>query len=414
MRWKLRGILMASMGGLLLLIAITGAAAVVALGRLQTGETAQRSRLLAQTAWLESVERDIYLSGTMARDYFADPGAADAPALLARLAQLEASTRQAVAQSGANSVELGGEVFAYWKLLNLMSDMARKRTTPGVDAYFRRQLAERRENMLRIAGSVSAALDADWRAGERDLATTYGRFRWMLGAEGALVIGLGLVLSLGAARSLLRAEREKASLSSQLERAQEEERRGIARELHDEIGQAVAGIVLDAGHAAEEPELAAVRAHLAAIAAAGERTVEAVRRIALSLRPSMLDDLGLVAALEWQAREIGNRTGLHVEIRAEDDLALPDAQRTCVYRITQEALRNCARHSGATRVQVGLKLAPKSLALRVEDNGRGFRPGRTRGMGLLGMEERVARLGGRFRVRSEPGRGTTVSVELPL
>ncbi len=93
---------------------------------------------------------------------------------------------------------------------------------------------------------------------------------------------------------------------------------------------------------------------LSAISEAAERTVEAVRRIALSLRPSMLDDLGLVAAIEWQAREVGNRTGLGVEVCAEDSAGeMPDAQRTCIYRVTQEALHNCVRHAGAERCAGG-------------------------------------------------------------
>jgi len=129
----------------------------------------------------------------------------------------------------------------------------------------------------------------------------------------------------------------------------------------------------------------------------------------------LLDDLGLVPALEWQAREIGHRTGLNVQILAEESAGeLPEAHRTCIYRVVQEALQNSARHSGASRVRIGLQKATKSVCLHVEDDGRGFTVGRTRGLGLLGMEERVAQLGGRFRVESAPGRGTTVRAELPI
>jgi signal transduction histidine kinase len=129
----------------------------------------------------------------------------------------------------------------------------------------------------------------------------------------------------------------------------------------------------------------------------------------------MLDDLGLVAALEWQAREVGNCTGLDIEVSADESAGgLPDAHRTCIFRVAQEALRNCARHSGATRVRVALAQAARGVTLAVEDNGKGFRVGRTRGLGLLGMEERVTQLGGSFHLRSEPGRGATVTAELPL
>ena len=411
----MRKILIASMGGLLLLVAATGTAALLVFHRLEAGGAAQRARLLQHSTWMLRVENGIFLSGTLARDYSADPNSAEAPALLSRLSQVEEETRQTMAQASGGEEKLRGEVGSYWKILDFMLEMARKRSTPGVDAYFRRKLAEHRESMLRIAGEIGDSLDNQWRQGEADLAALYVRLRWMLGAEMALVAGLGLVLSVGAGRRLLQLEAEKRALSDQLERAQEEERRSIARELHDEIGQAVSGIVLDIGRAASLSESAPLRAQLSTVSESAERTVEAVRHIALSLRPSMLDDLGLVAALEWQAREVGNRTGLDVEVRAEDSAGeMPDAQRTCIYRVTQEALRNCVRHAEASAVRVGLARAAKSVTLEVADNGKGFRPARTRGLGLLGMEERVTRLGGRMRVQSEPGRGTTVSVELPL
>jgi signal transduction histidine kinase len=412
---KIRWILIASLGGLVLLIAITGAAALATFERLQAGEAAQRARLAEHSEWLRRVERDVYLSGTLARDYFAEPEGPDAPGLLARLSQAEEETRQAVARTDASSQELRGEVIAYSKMLDLMLQMAGKRRGPGVDAYFRRQLAARRETVLHIADEIGAALDREWRRGESDLAAMYARFRWILALAMSLVVGLGMVLSAGAARRVLHLEGATRSLSAQLERAQEEERRSLARELHDEIGQAVSGIVLDVGRAAAMTEAVPLRAQLEVVSQSAERTVEAVRRMALSLRPSMLDDLGLVAALEWQAREVGNRTGLDVEVRAEESAGeVPDDQRTCIYRVTQEALQNCVRHSGASAVRVGLTRAAKSVTLEVEDNGKGFRPDRTKGLGLLGMEERVTRLGGRLRVRSEAGRGTTLRVELPL
>jgi signal transduction histidine kinase len=129
----------------------------------------------------------------------------------------------------------------------------------------------------------------------------------------------------------------------------------------------------------------------------------------------MLDDLGLMAALEWQAREVGHRAGLDVQVHAEDSAGdLPDAYRTCIYRVAQEALQNCARHAGARHVRVGLERAAGAVILRVEDDGKGFFPGRTRGLGFLGMEERAAHLQGRVRVQSQPGHGTLVTAEIPL
>jgi signal transduction histidine kinase len=136
-----------------------------------------------------------------------------------------------------------------------------------------------------------------------------------------------------------------------------------------------------------------------------------VRNMALLLRPSMLDDLGLIPALRWQAREVTRRTGLPVKMLAEniaDDLL--DSHRTCLYRFVQEALNNCAKHSRATQVRVIVREDPDGLLVSVQDNGIGFDPRQEKGMGLLGMEERVERLSGRFCIESKPGGGTLVSM----
>jgi signal transduction histidine kinase len=402
MESRTRLLLICSLGGLLLLIASTGAAALAIFHRIRTGEAELRTRFFERSERLEQIRRAIYLSGTLARDYFAEPEGPDAAALLEQLARAEQSSKIGLDQYG----ELRGEVIAYWKVLDLMAEMARKRHGAGVDTYFRHQLQQRRETMLHIADSIGAALDREWRHGQSELDAMYRRFRLIFGAGLALVVTLGLAVSLVTARRLTRLEGESRSLGAQLVRAQEQERRAIARELHDEVGQALSGVILDLGRPDVPRE---------ALAASLERVVDEVRRIALALRPSMLDDLGLVPALEWQAREVGGRTGLSVQIQAEESAGdLPEAHRTCIYRVVQEALQNCVRHAGARRVRIGLQKAAQSVSLEVEDDGRGFAVARSRGLGLLGMEERVAQLGGRLRVQSEPGRGTRVSAELPI
>jgi signal transduction histidine kinase len=129
----------------------------------------------------------------------------------------------------------------------------------------------------------------------------------------------------------------------------------------------------------------------------------------------MLDDFGLVPALEWQAREVSKRTGIRVQVTAADSAGeLPDDLKTCIYRVVQEALHNCARHAQARSVRVVVRQEGSKIILSVEDDGRGFDARRVRGLGLVGMEERVRHLGGAFHVRSTPGTGTKVDVELPL
>jgi signal transduction histidine kinase len=383
---KSRHFLMAAMAVLLLLIAITGAAALAAFSRIHAEESALRARSEENSRRLEQVRAAIYLS-------------ASEPRTPVELGHMKEETLSHLTAPWA--ISLRGEVVAWFRLLELMNEMAARHASPGVDAWFRQQIAQRRGAMLDLSNAIGAALDREWQSGQQQLDALYSRFRLALGLELALVFGLGAAVSTITVRRTVQLEAQARSLSAQLLQAQEEERRAIARELHDEVGQSLSGALL----ADASPVL---RARL-------EGAVDSVRRIALSLRPSMLDDIGLVAALEWQAREVGNRTGLAIEVCAEESAGeLPDAHRTCIFRVAQEALRNCARHSGATKVRVALEKAVRGVTLAVEDNGKGFRVGRTRGLGLLGMEERVTQLGGSFRLRSEPGRGATVVAELPL
>ncbi len=146
-----------------------------------------------------------------------------------------------------------------------------------------------------------------------------------------------------------------------------------------------------------------------------EDSIGVVRNLALLLRPSMLDDLGLVPALQWQAREVSKRTQVWVKVAAEGvSEDLPEELKTCVYRVVQEALHNCVQHSEAHTVKINIHQDPDRIVLSIHDDGKGFHAREERGMGLLGMEERVIHLGGDFEVDSEPGRGTVLRVTLPL
>jgi signal transduction histidine kinase len=215
----------------------------------------------------------------------------------------------------------------------------------------------------------------------------------------------------------LHTQQELTDLSARLVSAQEEERRSISRELHDEVGQSLSALLMEAGNAAAlvAPKDAHVRQHVESIKKLAEASVNIIRNMTLLLRPSMLDDFGLVPALEWQAREVSKRTGIRVHVAAADSAGeLPDELKTCIYRVVQEALHNCARHAQARTVRVVVRQEESRIVLSVEDDGRGFDARRVRGLGLVGMEERVRHLGGAFHVRSAPGSGTKVDVELPL
>jgi signal transduction histidine kinase len=208
--------------------------------------------------------------------------------------------------------------------------------------------------------------------------------------------------------ALAEKEAQRARLLKAWLKAQEEERARIARELHDEVGQALTGLILGLeGLPGDRVE---------ALKELARHTLTEVRRLALDLRPSVLDHLGLEAALRRYVREYAERTGVEVDLSFHLTRPLPQELETVVYRVVQEALTNVARHSGSPRASVGVVEVLGEVRVFVEDEGRGFDPeavdpGR---QGLLGMRERVELLGGRLSVESAPGQGTRVQVRLPI
>ena len=218
-------------------------------------------------------------------------------------------------------------------------------------------------------------------------------------------------------QEIVEARHTLQQLSARLVDAQETERRTISRELHDQVGQTLNALLVDAANLAKRiPEEDSIsRRYLDNMRSFADSSVNALRDIALLLRPSMLDDLGLIPALEWQAREVSRRSGINVKVEAvKVPDSLPDAVRTCVYRVVQETLQNVSRHSGARSATVIVRQADGSLELTVEDDGHGFDPVRTRGLGLLGIEERVKQLGGHVEIQSHTGKGTRLFVTLPI
>jgi len=217
----------------------------------------------------------------------------------------------------------------------------------------------------------------------------------------------------------LRASSEQLrNLAARLLSVREQERTRIAREIHDELGQALTAVKMDlswlAGRLSPRngPLLGRIRSTLQL----ADSTIQSVRRISTELRPSVLD-LGLAAALEWQAQEFQARTGIRCKLRLPAQGAVAPNVSTALFRIFQETLTNIARHAGATRAEVALQKQPDALVLRVRDNGRGFDPANSsssKSLGLLGMRERAAILGGWVDIFSAPGKGTRVTAWIPL
>ncbi|MEO6062317.1 MAG: GAF domain-containing sensor histidine kinase, partial [Thermoflexales bacterium] len=210
------------------------------------------------------------------------------------------------------------------------------------------------------------------------------------------------------------------ALAANLELAREEERTHIARELHDQLGQALTAMKFDLAWLADR--LAARDTGLAQMAKSVTTQMDAmiktVRRIATELRPGMLEDLGLAASIEWQARDFEKRTGIVCTVSATTpDLPLARAKSVAMFRIFQEALTNVARHANAQNIEVRLSATPEALTLHVHDDGRGITAREVAGMrslGLLGMRERATRLGGSFNIQGAPGDGTLITVSIPV
>jgi two-component system, NarL family, sensor histidine kinase NreB len=220
----------------------------------------------------------------------------------------------------------------------------------------------------------------------------------------------------GATREPTPPERRDSELSRHLLRAQEEERKRISRELHDAAGQGLMVLRLFLGTVAGANASADLRERIQEAIGMVDRTIGDLRRLIARLSPRTLEEMGLVAAIRKEARELSRSTGMQARMNLPTDLReLDDEIELAVYRAVQEALNNIAKHSQAKSFSIQLEASTEQVRLRVEDDGIGFAPNsRSRGFGLFGMRERIAVLGGTVRVRTRPGKGTHIVVSVPL
>ena len=233
----------------------------------------------------------------------------------------------------------------------------------------------------------------------------------LLGFGVALVVVLRLRIL---ERRSEEAERQMRALSQQLVNAQEEERKNLSRELHDHVAQVLTGLRMELGRI--ERTSTAVGPGVVECKALVDDMFRTVRNLALGLRPSMLDDFGLQAALEWHTRDFMARYSIDVDLQMDGDFdALPDRHRTCVYRVVQEAMTNCVRHAEAKNIRIHVRADSGQLRVSVSDDGVGLDPGhRRKGLGLRGIDERVRELQGTMTISPAANRGTTLVVRLPL
>jgi len=276
---------------------------------------------------------------------------------------------------------------------------------------------------------VAAKATSEVYEDEMRLRRADGEYRWflvrvapLLDQHGNVVKWFGSSIDIEdrkrAEKDLEEAHRQLKILSRRRVKVQEEERRHLARELHDEIGQALTAAKINLQAAMEESDPAKSK-RIHETAAILERLLGQVRQISLNLRPSMLDDLGLVPALRSLLDEQGRLASVAVRFSAKNmpENLDPEIQTTC-FRIAQEAITNAVRHARSAQIRVELSHENGNLRLQIRDNGRGFdaesEQAQTTGLGLVGMKERAALLGGRARITAPRGKGTTVDVTLPL
>jgi signal transduction histidine kinase len=309
----------------------------------------------------------------------------------------------------------------YWQAFEPLFDWTTTEKILRSASFLRREVVPRREAALAIAREIEQLNNDNLAAQQQEVARRQAAVREELRRRLWQTVALGLfvaVIVVWRLRVLERrsdqAEQKMRELSQQLVNAQEEERKHLSRELHDHVAQVLTGLRMELGRIERlSPSVSRVVSDCKGLV---DEIFQTVRGLALGLRPSMLDDLGLQAALEWHVRDFMSRYAIKVDLNMAGDFdRLPESHRTCVYRVVQEALTNCARHADAHHITVDVKTIDRELQLLVKDDGVGLNPAhRGRGLGLIGIDERVKELHGTVVISPDGARGTTVDVRLPL
>ena len=427
-------------GTLIVLIVMLG------FGAIHRARHIYREMESTQQAYLESesfrrdIAADMYLADILVRDYLLDPSPRSAPMHRQQLLEIRNSLQdrmdslaRRMGESDTHGLSrLQTEVQAYWDSLDPIFEWTPQDKAANSWSFLRHKVLPRRQAVMDLAREVAKMnkenLDRE-RQRIRESQEVLHRFllkmMWF-------ALGLGTVVAFVTTYRVASLERrhdeqthriEQAEnnlrrLSRRLVQAQEIERKSLSRELHDEVGQMLTALGIELANLQSFRNSApgAFNARAEEAKRLNIEAMRAIRDLAMGLRPSMLDDLGLAPALEWQGREFSRHTGVLAVVTVDGSLdALPEAHRTCIYRIVQEALTNCAKHAKAKNVSVDIHGLGEQLEAVIHDDGVGFNPSsRAGGLGLLGIEERVQELEGTLRIISQPGKGTTLRVQIPI
>jgi signal transduction histidine kinase len=427
--------------GLLALIAFFGVTSARKADEIYTRLDALNTHHRSVDATLRRLRSDVHLSGIFVRDYLLDTERARDPEYRERLAEFRQSNRMALEDlrelvtpadtADDRIVSLQANLDGYWQAFEpLFFWSASDKVTHSAE-FIRREVLPRREAAMALASEIEELNNTNLESESREVTRQYAAYRagmqtlmWQCLLLGALVTVVAVnrlrVLERRAEEQRLAAkdaQERMRSLSQQIVATQEEERKQLSRELHDHVGQMLTGLRMELGRIERlgTPGNARVAQALSEGRALVDDIMRTVRDLALGLRPSMLDDFGLQPALEWHVREFSRRSTVSAALTVTGTIdTLPDLYRTCVYRSVQEALTNCARHSGASRVEVDVRTDTRGLTVTVKDNGVGMAADRrAQGLGLRGMEERVNELHGTLTIDTGFGAGTTLRFWLP-
>jgi signal transduction histidine kinase len=382
-------------------------------------------------AKLRALRSDVHLSSIFVRDYLLDVARERAPEYREQLAEFRRTGLETLEQLRPlvgredQISNLETNLADYWETLDPLFDWTTTEKILRSANFLRREVVPRRTAVLAIAQGIeelnneNLALQRDGVA--RRHAALLADLRGLTRRTVLASLGLALVVVLRLRwleRRSDQAERQMRELSQQLVNTQEEERKSLSRELHDRVAQVLTGLRMELGRVGRlsEPLDARVAPAIGECKRLVDEMFHTVRGLALGLRPSMLDDFGLQAALEWHVRDFTGRYPITVDLSMDGDFdALSDKHRTCVYRVVQEALTNCVRHARAQHIQIALAAREGFLEVLVTDDGLGLDPARRHsGLGLRGIDERVKELAGTLSITRGPDRGTTLAARLPL
>ncbi|MBI2817544.1 MAG: hypothetical protein HYX72_11450 [Acidobacteria bacterium] len=425
---------------LVVLIAILGFGAIRRAASIyQDMQNAQDSYVDTE-AFRRGIVTDMYVADILVRDYLLDPSRENASRHRDELLDIRDSLQKRLDQLSPRVSEsdsprlrrLQTEVQGYWESLDPIFEWSLQEKSAQSWAFLRRKVWPRREAVVTLAREIAKTNDDNLQRERQRLRTSQQVLQDFLLQMAASTVGIGIIVAVLTTfrvaalekkhekqrKEIEETQKNLRNLSRQLVQAQEAERRALSRELHDEVGQMMTALGIELGNleAVKKSDPNVFHRRLEDLKRLNADAMRAIRDLAMGLRPSMLDDLGLQAALQWQGREFSRHTGVPAIVQVNGSLdCLTDAQSTCIYRLVQEALTNCARHAKAKKVLVSVRPEAENVAVVVHDDGIGFDSRLSRGgCGLLGIQERVEALDGKFFISSEPMNGTTIRAQIPI